>query len=170
MRGAALVLLLATAFVAGCGAVPVPPPSAPEEVPIDAGEPDVAPPAPIPPLYTRLGGSGGVAAIIDSFTENVLADRRLKHAFARLGRGAKLAHFKSKLGEQLCEATGGDCHYSGKTMSDAHASLKITGAQFDAFEEDFRLALEEKQVSAEDAKELIGELEMLKDQIVHQQP
>ena len=55
-------------------------------------------------------------------------------------------------------------------MSDAHASLKITDAQFDAFEEDFRLALEEKQVSAEDAKELIGELEMLKDQIVHQQP
>ena len=135
------------------------------EVTLDGGPTDVAVEPPPPPLYTRLGGKDGVAAIIDSFIDNMLADKRLKKAFAHTTKGPKLDHFKQMLSDQICEIAGGGCHYSGKTMSDEHAPMKITSAQFDAFVSDFQLALEEKQVAKEDAQQVLDQLNLLKDQI-----
>lgn len=158
----------AMALAFACAGTPKPPAAVPE-VSIDAGEPDVAPPEPAPappPLYTRLGGSDGVAALVDAFADDLLADKRLKRAFAKTKKGPKLDHFKQMLRDQICEMGGGDCRYTGKTMSDAHASMKISSAQFDAFIEDFKLALDEKQVSKDDAQQLLDQLTMLKDQIV----
>ena len=42
-------------------------------------------------------------------------------------------------------------------------------AQFDAFVQDFQLALEEKQVSKEDEQQVLDQLNLLKDHIVHGQ-
>ena len=134
---------MTTAGLGACAAKPLPPPVV-ATVPLDAGEPDVAPP---PPLYTRLGGRDGVAAIVDSFIDDLLSDKRLKKAFAKTTKGPKLDHFKEMLEDQICEMSGGGCHYAGKNMSDEHATMKISGAQFDAFVGDFQLALEEKQVA-----------------------
>lgn len=159
------VVLLGAALAFACAGKPIP--KAPVvEVPVDAGEPDVAPPP--PPLYTRIGAADGVSAIVDSFIDNLLADKRLKKAFAHTTKGPKLDHFKEMLRDQVCELAGGGCHYTGKTMSDAHGSMKITSAQFDAFIEDFKLALEEKQVSKDDEQQLLDLMNVLKDQIVTQ--
>jgi hemoglobin len=163
-----VLVLFAVALALACAGTPKPLPTVPE-VPIDAGEPDVAPPEPAPappPLYARLGGSDGVAALVDSFADDLLADRRLKRAFAKTKKGPKLDHFKQMLRDQICEVSGGDCHYAGKTMSDAHAAMRITSAQFDAFIDDLKLALDEKQVSKDDAQQLLDQLTLLKDQIV----
>jgi len=167
IAGGLALLLAAGAFVAlsgGCGGSN-PHPVVPE-VALDAAV-DTGPPPP-PPLYTRLGGKDGVAAIIDSFIDDLLADKRLKKAFAKTTKGPKLDHFKQMLADQICEIGGGGCNYSGKTMTDEHASMKITSVQFDAFVGDFQLALEEKQVNKDDAKELLDAFNLLKDQIVHQ--
>jgi hemoglobin len=159
----------AIALAFACAGNPAPPAAIPIAS-VDAGEPDVAPPPPPPPppLYTKLGGNDGVAAIVDSFADNLLADKRLKKAFARTKKGPKLDHFKQMLKDQICEMTGGDCHYAGKTMSDEHASMKITAAQFDAFMEDLQLALDEKQVAKDDAQKLVDQFKQLEDQIVVQ--
>jgi hemoglobin len=135
------------------------------DVSADGGtDADAAPPPP-PPLYTRLGGKDGVSAIVDSFADNLLTDPRLKKAFAKTKKGPKLDHFKQMLNDQICDITGGGCKYTGKTMSDGHAGMKITGPQFDAFVADFQLALEEKQVNKDDQKEFLDQLNLLKDQI-----
>jgi hemoglobin len=163
--GAALILAWGAACLA-CGGKPPPHPAV-AEVSLDGGPADdvsVAPPA--PPLYTRLGGKDGVAAIVDSFIDDLAADKRLKHAFAHTPKGPKLDHFKQMLNDQLCELTGGGCRYAGQTMTDAHAGMKLTGAQFDAFIGDFQLALEEKQVAKDDAQQLLDQLNLMKDQIV----
>ncbi len=164
--GAALCLLVfagSGALPFACGAKP-PPPAAAPEAPRDAGPPDVD--TTPPTLYSRLGGKDGVAAIVDAFIEDLLADKRLKKAFSHTMKGPKLDHFKQMLEDQLCDMTGGGCHYTGKTMSDEHASMKVTDAQFDAFVQDFQLALEEKQVSKEDEQQVLDQLNLLKDQIV----
>jgi hemoglobin len=165
-----VVPFVAAALGAGalvaCGAKPLPPPAVPE-VSLDAGTSDAdAAVAPPPPLYTRLGGKDGVAAIVDSFIDDLLADKRLQKAFAHTTKGPKLDHFKQMLEDQICEMTGGGCHYTGKTMSDEHAGMKVTSAQFDAFVGDFQLALEEKQVGKDDLQQVLDQLNMLKDQIV----
>lgn len=154
-------LATSAAFVA-CAGKSLPPPVAPE-VALDAAE-DTGPPPP-PPLYTRLGGKDGVAAIVDAFIDDLLADKRLKKAFAKTPKGPKLEHFKAMLQDQICEIAGGGCKYTGKTMPDEHAAMKITSAQFDAFVGDFQLALEEKQVAKEDQQQLLDQLNLLKDQI-----
>jgi len=164
--GPALCLLVfagSGVLPAACGAKP-PPPAAAPEAPRDAGPPDVD--TTPPTLYARLGGKDGVAAIVDAFIEDLLADKRLKKAFSHTTKGPKLDHFKQMLEDQLCDMTGGGCHYTGKTMSDEHASMKVTDAQFDAFVQDFQLALEEKQVSKDDEQQVLDQLNLLKDQIV----
>jgi len=163
---AGLSLVVASALAVACFGKQTRPPVTPE-VALDAGEPDAAAtPPPPPPLYTRLGGKEGVAAIVDAFIDDLVADKRLKKAFAKTTKGPKLDHFKQMLADQLCELSGGGCHYTGKTMSDEHGSMKVTSAQFDAFVSDMQLALEEKQVPKDDAQALIDLLNVLKDQIV----
>jgi hemoglobin len=140
------------------------------EVPIDAPEPDppdAAAPAPPPPsLYTRLGGKEGVAAIVETLVDDLVADKRLRRTFVALGRGAKMMHFKEMLAQQLCEICAGPCRYTGRPMRDAHAHMKVSQAQFDAFVEDFKLALEEKQVLKDDEDKVIEGLNIFSDQIV----
>lgn len=166
-RSTALALMMLSAILGAplaCGSAKPRPVVA--EVSLDASTPEAPPePPPPPPLYTRLGGKPGVAAIVDSFIDDLLADKRLKKPFAAT-KGPKLEHFKQMLNDQLCEISGGGCHYTGKTMPDAHAGMKITSAQFDAFVSDLQLALEEKQVSKDDGQALLEQLNLLKDQIV----
>jgi hemoglobin len=166
--GAAVLVPFGLALVFACAGTSPPPPVVPE-VALDAGEPDVGPPAPPPAppaLYVRLGGNDGVAALVDVLAENLLGDKRLKRAFARTKKGPKLDHFKQMLRDQICEMSGGDCRYTGKNMGDAHTSMKISSAQFDAFVEDFKLALDERQVAKDDAVQIVEQFTMLKDQIV----
>jgi hemoglobin len=162
---AAVVVASATLAVA-CGSPKRPPVVA--QVTLDGGAADAEPPPPPPPppLYTRLGGKDGVSAIVDAFIDDLMADGRLKKAFAKTKKGPKLDHFKQMLNDQICEITGGGCKYAGKSMPDEHAGMKITSAQFDAFVGDFQLALEEKQVGKDDEKEFLDQLNLLKDQIV----
>jgi hemoglobin len=70
------------------------------------------------------------------------------------------------LADQLCELSGGGCHYAGKSMQDAHAGMMINDVQFDAIIQDLSLALEERQVSKDNEKELLDKLATLRDDIV----
>jgi len=158
--------LTCVALSAGC-AKTSPPPAVPT-VPITAPAPAPPPPPPPPPLYTRLGSKNGVAAIVDAFIDDLTTDKRVRRFFAHIPKGPKLDHFKQMLEDQICDIAGGGCHYSGQTMTEAHAGMKITSAQFDAFVSDFQLALEEKQVGKDDAQQLLDHWNLLKDQIVEQ--
>ena len=137
-------------------------------VELDAGAADAAPEvdsAPPPSLYDKLGGKAGVSAIIESLMGNVTADKRVSKPFAKT-TGTKLDHFKQMLSDQICEAAGGGCTYSGKPMKEAHKGMGITEAQFTAFLEDLTLALEEKQVAKEDQDALLAKLGATRDDIV----
>jgi hemoglobin len=129
--------------------------------PVDASEPDTAPP---PTLYDRLGGKDGVDAIALNFTKNLLADPRVNKSFKKSKDG--LEHFRAAFSEQLCQLAGGPCQYAGKSMKDAHKGMGITDAQFDAVVEDLKLALDEKGVAEQDKSELFAALAPTKADIV----
>jgi hemoglobin len=84
-------------------------------------------------LYKSLGGKKAIVAVVDLFVGNVAADTKINSFFAAdIKDPAKLKKFKMNLVNQICEAAGGPCKYTGKSMKDAHAGMGITSGDFDA--------------------------------------
>jgi hemoglobin len=76
-------------------------------------------------LFDRLGGMAAIEAVIDDFLGNVLADDRISKRFAE----TDAADLRQKLIDQVCEAAGGPCKYTGKDMVEAHKDMNVTDAQ-----------------------------------------
>ena len=115
-----------------------------------------------PSLYERLGGKPAITAVIDDFIGNVAADTRINKRFA----GTDVPRLKTMLVDQVCEATGGPCKYTGRNMRDAHAGMKITDAEFNALVEDLVKSLDKFKVPAREKNELLGVLGPMKTDIV----
>ncbi len=164
----AVLFVVATfgALVA-CGSKKPPKPVETTPTVEDAGAvEDASPAAPVQKsLFERLGGKDGIKAVVDTFVKNVSADKRINKQFLKT-TGPKLEHFKAAMVDQICEATGGECKYTGKNMKDAHKNMKITEAQFAAVVEDLKMALEEKGVGEGERNDLFALLAPMKDDIV----
>jgi hemoglobin len=118
-------------------------------------------------LYDRLGGKQAITAVVDEFVSRVAADTRINRYFAQAAADpARLASFKGKLVDQICQATGGPCQYTGKDMKTAHAGMGITDADFNALVEDLSGALDKFNVGAKEKGELLGALGSMKPDIV----
>ena len=79
-------------------------------------------------LYERLGGKEAITAVVDDFVGRVAADNRINGFFAK----ANVPRLKTKLVNQICEASGGPCKYSGPDMKTAHRGMGVTSTAFDA--------------------------------------
>jgi len=115
-------------------------------------------------LYERLGGKGAITAVVDDFVGNVAADKRINGFFAK----ADIPRLKGNLVDQICQATGGPCVYTGKDMKTAHKGMGIADADFNALVEDLVKTLNKFNVPAKEQGELLGILGPLKPQIVNQ--
>jgi len=119
------------------------------------------------PLYDRLGGKKAIAAVVDEFVGRVAADSRINAFFAATASDPKrLAAFKGKLVDQICEASGGPCKYTGTDMKTAHMGMGVSGADFGALVEDLVGALDKFQVPQHDKDQLLGALAPMKGDIV----
>lgn len=116
------------------------------------------------PLYDRLGGKPAITAVVDDFVGNVAADTRINQRFA----GTNIPRLKAMLVDQICEASGGPCKYTGRSMQAAHAGMKITDAEFGALVEDLVKSLDKFRVPPEEKKELLSALGGMKGEIVGQ--
>jgi len=118
-------------------------------------------------LYDRLGGKKAITAVIDEFVGRVAADNRINHFFAATASNpAQLASFKGKLVDQICEAAGGPCKYTGKDMKTAHMGMGIATADFNALVEDLVGALDKFKVGQHEKDQLLGALAPMKKDIV----
>ncbi len=118
-------------------------------------------------LYQRLGGKKAITAVVDEFVGRVAADTRINHFFADAAADpARLASFKKKLVDQICEASGGPCKYTGKDMKSAHAGMGISGGDFGALVEDLVGALDKFHVGEKEKNDLLGALGPMKSDIV----
>ena len=113
-------------------------------------------------LYDRLGGKDAITLVVDQFVANVAADDRINGRFA----GSDLDRLEAMLVDQICEATGGPCTYTGEDMRTVHAGMNITDAEFSALVEDLVAALNQYNVPEQEQNELLGALGGMKDQIV----
>jgi hemoglobin len=117
-----------------------------------------------PSLYERLGGKPAITAVIDDFVGNVAGDARINGRF----KTADVPRLKARLVDQVCEATGGPCTYTGASMREAHKGMQITEAEFNALVEDLVKSLDKFKVPAREKNELLGALGGMKGDIVGQ--
>lgn len=118
--------------------------------------------APSASLYERLGGKAAIQKVVDTFVANVAQDARINSRFAT----TDIPRLKRHLVDQICEATGGPCTYTGRDMKTAHAGMGITNAEFDALVEDLVAALNTHQVPQREQQELLALLAPMREDIV----
>jgi hemoglobin len=113
-------------------------------------------------LYERLGGKEAITAVVDDFVARCAADSRINGKFAR----TDIARLKSSLIDQVCEATGGPCTYSGRDMRTTHDGMGVTAAEFDALVADLVATLDRFSVPEAEKSELLGALAPMRPDIV----
>jgi hemoglobin len=115
-------------------------------------------------LFKRLGGLDAITVVVGDFVANVAADTVINARFAN----TDIPAFKQKLVDQICEATGGPCKYTGKNMKESHAGMKISEAEFGALVADLKKALDKNKVPDKEQGELLGALGGMHNDIVGQ--
>lgn len=113
-------------------------------------------------LYERLGGKPAIQAVVDDFIGNVAADQRINGFFAN----TNIPRLNSMLVDQICEATGGPCKYTGRDMKTAHAGMGVTDAHFNALVENLVKSLDKFKVPEKEKSELLAALAAMKGDIV----
>ena len=113
-------------------------------------------------LYDRLGGKQAITAVVEDFVGRVAADSRINGKFAT----ANIPRLKMLLVEQICQASGGPCTYTGRDMKTTHAGMGISGDDFDALVGDLVATLNKFKVGEREKNELLGALGPMKKDIV----
>lgn len=117
-------------------------------------------------LYADLGGKTGIEAFVGDAVDLYAADARIAHFF----QGQDLQAIKEKVSAQLCSLSGGPCEYAGRDMKTAHANMGVSEADFNAFVEDTRRAMDGRAVPLTAQNRLLALLAPMRRDILGGQP
>lgn len=121
-----------------------------------AGEPAPA------SLYDRLGGKAAITAVVDDFVARLADDPRVNQKFGR----SNLPRVKAMLVDQVCEAAGGPCTYTGRSMQESHRGMRVSEGEFDALVEQLGKTLAAFKVPQAEQDQLLTVLAPMKRDIV----
>ena len=113
-------------------------------------------------LYDRLGGGDAINALTESWVARVGGDDRANGKFVR----TDIDRLKKEVVDQLCEATGGPCTYTGRSMLETHKGMKVTAGEFDAVMQHLGATLDELNVPKPEQDELVGLIRPMRADIV----
>lgn len=112
-------------------------------------------------LYARLGGEKAVHAVVDEWTNRVVADAHVHKWYGHLAKDAHAeAAFEKNVADYICKATGGACAYHGPTAVVAEEHL--TAEAFADIEKHMVETLDHLKVHEADKHELLAVWEQLK--------
>ncbi len=113
-------------------------------------------------LYERLGGKEAIAAVVADFRARSVADDRIKAKYVK----TDAARLEAMLVDQICEATGGPCTYTGRDMKQAHTDMAVTAAEFDTQVEVLVASLNHFDIPQAEQDELLALLAPMREDIV----
>jgi hemoglobin len=119
-------------------------------------------------LYDRLGGIYNIATVVDDLIDRIMVDPRL-NANPRVDEAhhrVPPAGFKYLVSEMVGWASGGQQHYSGRSMLDSHRDLMITSEEWQAFMDDLQQTLDKFNVPQAEQAELVAIVESTREDIV----
>jgi hemoglobin len=114
--------------------------------------------------YVDLGGLAAIEAVVDAALAEIANDLRINLLFAE----TDMPYLRARLVEQICEATGGPCTYTGLSMEEAHSGQDVSEAEFGYFVEDLVAAMTKLGVPKDKQDALLAVLGPMKPQVVGQ--
>lgn len=119
-------------------------------------------------LFERLGGSRGIAALVDDIVaahmDNPIISARFR---PYLDTPEKLAITKGHLCTFLEAGSGGQKEYLGRTMRETHRGMNISAAEYVATLDDILSVLRRHNIDEETQKDVLAIAYSLKGEIVH---
>ena len=116
-------------------------------------------------LYQRLGGYDAIVAVVDDFFGKMGQDEQMKGFF----EGISKEHFKrtSQLTvDFICQAAGGPCYYSGRSMKTTHKGMGISESDWNRAAALLTETLDKFNVPAREKQEVLAMVTGLKTDIV----
>ena len=113
-------------------------------------------------LYDRLGGVDAIMAVTRAAVDRQMKDNRINQKYARTNVDRLIKEFV----DQICQATGGPCTYTGRNMTETHHNMGVTSGEWDAFVEDVVAVLDDFKVGKAEQDELLNILAPLRPEIV----
>ena len=113
-------------------------------------------------LFERLGGLPAIEAVVKDFVATTGADPRIAQFFTN----ADIPRLEKLMVEQICEATGGPCKYTGKSMKESHTGMKVKEEHFTAFIEDLTKVLEKFKLGEREKGEILAAFNSMKPDVV----
>lgn len=113
-------------------------------------------------LYVQMGGHATLAAIVDGMVQCIGEDEQIFHYFSE----TKISRFRQQLLTHLCAVTGGPCEYRGDSMTDVHAGMGISEADFNHLVELLITVMTQNGVATPLQNRLLQRLAPLRDSII----
>jgi hemoglobin len=103
-------------------------------------------------LYDDLGGNAGLTAIVGETIDASVADPRTADKLDNIN----IARLKERIVLQICELTGGPCHFHGISMKGAHAYLHLHDRHFNALVEHMQDAMDRRDIPSRTQNRLLA--------------
>jgi len=112
-------------------------------------------------LYARLGGEKAVHAMVNEWTNRLVADADVHKWYGHFAKDAHAeAAFEKNVADYICKATGGTCAYHGPAT--VVAEQHLTAAAFSDIEKHMEETLDHMKVHDAEKHELMAVMEALK--------
>jgi hemoglobin len=119
-------------------------------------------------LFERLGGTAGIARIVDSLIAAHMENPAIRARFVPyLDTPERIQAIKAHVCTFLEAGSGGPGTYTGRAMRDAHRGMNIDESEFVATLDDILLVLRRHGVYEATQKDVLAIAYSLKNEIVH---
>ena len=113
-----------------------------------------------PSLYDRLGGIFAISAVVDRFSDAIIANPKLNanpalKAWNDNESAGRLPGLKVMRTKWIAALAGGPFDYSGLPLHDAHTRFRLSSAEFDEVGAEIARALDHFEVPAREKQELV---------------
>jgi len=119
-------------------------------------------------LFDRLGGSTGIAAIVDSLVAAHLENPLIRARFLPyLEMPGRMDVIKGHVRTFFEAGSGGPRSYTGRSMQEAHRGMNISEAEYMAALDDILAGLRKRGVDEQTQKDVLAIAYSLKGDILH---
>lgn len=122
-------------------------------------------------LYDRVGGGGGIDAIVDRWIGRAIEDSRVNfgrqgHPHAWVADPDNLAQLKTYFSQYIGMLTDGPPVYEGRNLLTVHTGMNISEGEWLAFLDDLKKTLDDYQVPPDVQRDLLSRVAATRDVIV----
>lgn len=119
-------------------------------------------------LFQRLGGSAGIARIVDDIVIAHLENPAIRARFLPyLEHPDRVASIKKHTCDFFEAGSGGPTAYGGRSMREAHRGMNISATEYVAAVDDILRVLRKHELDEQTQKDVLAIAYSLKDEILH---